>query len=199
LALRGPTPDQITGVILAGGRGSRLGGCDKGLITVGGRPLVGRVIDRLQPQVRTLLISANRNLDQYRRYGFPVIRDRIGGFAGPLAGVSSALAAARTPWVAVVPCDNPDPPPDLVDRLCRVLLEQGGDMAVASDGRRMQPVYALIPRAVASSLEAWLESGERKTKRWYGLYRTAIAAFDAGLQPFANINTADDLDRLCSR
>ncbi len=144
-----PNPEGITGVILAGGKARRMGGDDKGLVDFAGRPLVAWVIDSLRPQVGALVINANRNHDRYARYGYPVIADAMTDFQGPLAGFSAALAEVRTPWIVTVPCDGPYPAPDLVQRLCDALAEQGAELAVASDGQRMQPVYALIPRALA--------------------------------------------------
>lgn len=191
-----PVPQDVTGVILAGGKARRMGGEDKGLVAFAGRPLVDWVIDSLRPQVGALLINANRNQERYARYGFPVIADAMADFQGPLAGFSSALAAARTPWIMTVPCDGPYPAPDLVQRLCDALAAQDAELAVASDGQRLQPVYALIPRALASSLDAFLASGERKIDRWYARHRTAIAEFTDRPDCFANINSAEDAEQL---
>ncbi len=191
-----PGSADITGVILAGGKARRMGGEDKGLVEFAGRPLVEWVIDSLRPQVQTLVINANRNQDRYASYGYPVIADAMADFQGPLAGFSSALAAVRTPWIVTVPCDGPYPAPDLVQRLCNALAEQGAELAVASDGQRMQPVYALIPRALAPSLEAFLAAGERKIDRWYAQHRTALAEFADRPDCFANINSAEDVARL---
>jgi len=191
-----PSPEQITGVILAGGLARRMGGQDKGLVEFGGRPLVEWVINSLRPQVHALVINANRNRDRYADYGYPVIADAMADFQGPLAGFSSALAAVRTPWIITVPCDGPYPAPDLVARLCTALREQQAELATASDGRRMQPVFALIPRALAPSLEAFLAAGERKIDRWYARHRTAIADFSDRPGCFANINSDDDVERL---
>lgn len=191
-----PSPEQITGVILAGGLARRMGGQDKGLVAFGGRPLVEWVIDGLRPQVRVLVINANRNRGRYADYGYPVIADVMGDFQGPLAGFSSALAAVQTPWIVTVPCDGPSLAPDLVARLCAALREQQAELAVASDGRRMQPVYALIARALAPSLEAFLATGERKIDRWYARHRTATADFSDRPGCFANINSNEDIERL---
>jgi molybdopterin-guanine dinucleotide biosynthesis protein A len=191
-----PSPQQITGVVLAGGLARRMGGQDKGLVEFGGRPLVEWVIDRLRPQVRALVINANRNRDRYARYGYPVIADAMADFQGPLAGFSSALAALETPWMVTVPCDGPYLAPDLVTRLCTALRDQGAELAVASDGQRMQPVYALIPRVLAPSLEAYLMTGERKIDRWYARHQTATADFSDRPDCFANINSSDEVERL---
>ena len=196
MAVAAPGPDDITGIILAGGKARRMGGEDKGLVEFAGRPLAAWVIDSLRPQVSTLLINANRNHDRYAHFGYPVIADAMADFQGPLAGFASALAAAQTPWIVTVPCDGPYPAPDLVERLCNALAAHDAELAVASDGRRMQPVYALIPRVLAPSLEAFLASGERKIDRWYAQHRTAIAEFSDRPDCFANINSAEDAERL---
>ena len=196
MIVEAPSPKQITGVILAGGRARRMGGQDKGLVDFAGRPLVEWVIDSLAPQVQGVVINANRNQDRYARYGFPVIADAMSDFQGPLAGFSSALAAVQTPWIVTVPCDGPYPAPDLVPRLCAALQNQRAELAVASVGERLQPVYALIPRALASSLEAFLAAGERKIDRWYAQHRTATAEFVDCPNCFANINSDQDIERL---
>ncbi|MGB5834286.1 MAG: molybdenum cofactor guanylyltransferase MobA [Thiohalocapsa sp.] len=196
MSIEVPGPKDITGVILAGGKARRMGGEDKGLVEFAGRPLVDWVIDSLRPQVHTLVINANRNRERYSDYGFPVIADVIADFQGPLAGFSSALAAVKTPWIVTVPCDGPYPAHDLVRRLCAALRDQEAELAVASDGQRMQPVYALVPRALASSLDAFLASGERKIDRWYAQHRTAVAEFADRPHGFVNINSAEDVEQL---
>ncbi|AUB85485.1 molybdenum cofactor guanylyltransferase MobA [Candidatus Thiodictyon syntrophicum] len=189
-----PSPSRaaITGVILAGGQSSRLGGHDKGLRPFAGRPLVEWVIAALAPQVDTLLISANRNLERYADYGLPVVADLDPGFQGPLAGIRSAMRAAATAWIITLPCDGPYPAPDLVARLLLALRTQAGDLAVATDGQRLQPVHALLPVALATDLETFLAAGERKPTRWYDRHRVALADFSDRPDCFANINTPDD-------
>lgn len=196
LIVKAPLPDQITGVILAGGMARRMGGQDKGLVEFDGRPLVEWVIDGLRSQVQGLVISANRNRDRYARYGFPVIADATTDFQGPLAGFSSALASVQTPWIITMPCDGPYPAPDLVTRLCAALGEQGAELAVVWDGRRLQPLYALLPKAVSPSLEAFLASGERKVDRWCARHHAAIADFSDLPECFVNINSNQDIERL---
>ncbi|WP_295390546.1 molybdenum cofactor guanylyltransferase MobA [uncultured Thiodictyon sp.] len=191
-----PTPyphrGAITGVILAGGAARRLGGQDKGLWPFGGRPLVEWVIAAFAPQVDTLLISANRNLERYAGYGLPVVADLDPGFQGPLAGVRSALRAARTDWIVTLPCDGLYPAPDLVERLVQALRDQGGELAVATDGQRMQPVHALLPLALAADLEAFLGGGERKPTLWYARHRVALADLSDRPGCFININSPQD-------
>ena len=192
MSIEPPGYGTITGVILAGGKARRMGGQDKGLIPFSGRPLVEWVIDALRPQVRHLLINANRNHATYAAYGYPVISDRIEGFQGPLAGFLSTMAQVDTPWIITLPCDGPFPAPDLVERLCSALREQHGELAVASDGHRLQPVYALLPVTLASSLQAYLDAGERKIDRWYASHRIATADFSDQSQCFANVNTSEE-------
>lgn len=187
-----PGKGKITGVVLAGGMARRMGGQDKGLVPFAGRPLVQWVIEALRPQVSTLVINANRNRETYAAYGHPVIADDIDGFQGPLAGFASAMAAVETPWIVTLPCDGPFPAPDLVERLCTALAEQDAEIAVASNGNRMQPVYALLPVSLAPGLRAFLASGERKIDRWYAEHRVAIADLSDRPQGFANINSAED-------
>jgi molybdopterin-guanine dinucleotide biosynthesis protein A len=187
-----PRKDTVTGVVLAGGRARRMGGRDKGLVTFAGRPVVEWVIEALAPQVGGLVINANRNLETYAAYGHPVVSDEIEGFQGPLAGFASAMAAVATPWIATLPCDGPFPAPDLVERLSARLVEEDAAIAVATDGNRMQPVYALIPVALASSLKAFLASGERKIDRWYANHRIALTDLSDRPKGFANINSAAD-------
>lgn len=168
-------------------------GQDKGLLRLCGRPLVAWVIEAIAPQVGRVMINANRNQAAYAFYGMPVVSDEMAGFQGPLAGIMSLMSAVDTPWIVTVPCDNPFPPSDLVERLGSALTEQGAEIAVATDGKRLQPVYALIPAALARDLRAFLASGERKLGRWYRQYRMALADFSHQVGCFTNINCADDL------
>lgn len=181
---------EITGVVLAGGQGRRLGGIDKGWYRFQGRPLIEHVVTRLETQVPTLLINANRSLEAYRALGFPVIEDRRPGFEGPLMGIWSALCAADTPWVMVVPCDTPSLPDDLVSRLCQGIGDHA--IAVAHDGTRAHPVVALIRRDLADDLEAALAAGERKVARWYARHPCRFVTFAEGSPAFANLNTPQD-------
>jgi molybdopterin-guanine dinucleotide biosynthesis protein A len=187
-----PQPGQITGVILAGGKARRMGGIDKGLLEFAGRPLIAWVIEGLAPQVGDILVSANRNLDAYRAFGYPVIPDTLADFQGPLAGLASAMAASPTPWILSVPCDGPRVPATLARRLAQALARNGAELAVASDGLRLQPVYALIPITLADSLQAFLMTGERRIDRWYAGHRMAIADFSDQPEAFVNLNAPED-------
>ena len=195
-----PSPEprgNITAAVLAGGRGTRMNGVDKGLVSLAGRPMVEYVLQALRPQVARLLINANRSLETYAGYGVPVVPDRESGFAGPLAGVEAVLAAAQTPWVVTVPCDGPLVPPDLVDRLASALeATPAADIAAAHDGERLQPVYALIPTDLLDDLTAFLGAGERKVNRWLEGHRLAVADFSDRTEAFVNVNRPDDSRRV---
>ena len=194
-----PRRETITGVILAGGRARRMGGQDKGLVPFAGRPLVQWVLSALSPQVGTLLISANRNQEAYAALGCRVIEDRIEGFQGPLAGFATAMSVVSTPWIVTVPCDGPFLAPDLVQRLSAALEHEDAEIAVATDGARMQPVYALLPVALAPSLNTFLAEGERKTQLWCARHRVALADLSDRPESFANINSEADFARLQGR
>ena len=184
---------MITGVILAGGQGSRMGGVDKGLQPFGGKPMVAHVVERLAPQVDELLLNANRNLEAYARFGHPVIADEIEGFAGPLAGFERGLAHARGGWVVTVPCDSPFLPLDLVARLRAALETASAQLAVARTGEQAHPVFCLMRREVHAGLAEFLASGQRKIDKWYASLRVAEVAFDDQPRAFLNINTREEL------
>ena len=186
--------DELTGLILAGGQGRRMGGVDKGLVAFRGRPLVAHVRDRLVGRVAELLINANRSEGDYGPLADRVIGDAEGGFQGPLMGIYSGLRAARTPWLVVAPCDTPSLPRELVPRL---LAGRGdADIAVAWDGERLHPVVALIRTALADDLAAALAAGERKIDRWYARHPWSRVDFSDCPEAFANLNTDDDRRRL---
>lgn len=189
------TRQPVTGVILAGGLGRRMGGVDKGLQQLRGRPLVAWVAERLGPQVDELLISANRNGESYAALGHRVLADRITGFAGPLAGLHAALTVARHPLVATVPCDTPFLPAELVSRLSEALNESAADLAVARTFNQPQPVFCLCRRALLSSLGAFLAGGGRKVEHWQATLQVVEVAFDDQAECFENINTGEDLGR----
>ena len=183
----------VTGLVLAGGQGSRMGGVDKGLAPFRGRPLVAHVIERLAPQVDEILVNANRNPADYARFGHHVVADEIPGFAGPLAGFERGLAHAKGELVATVPCDSPFLPTDLVARLRAALVAAGADLAVAKTGTQPHPVFCLMRRGVHASLAQFLASGQRKIDKWYAALAVVEVAFDDEPDAFANINTRDEL------
>ena len=195
-ALPSAVKARVSGIVLAGGQGSRMGGVDKGLQTFRGKPMVAHVIERLAPQVDELLINANRNPDDYARFGHRVIADEIPGFAGPLAGFERGLAHASGELVATVPCDSPFLPADLIARLRTQLESADAELAVARTGDQPHPVFTLMRRDVLPSLQRFLGSGQRKIDRWYGELRVAEVAFDDEADAFLNINTRDELAKL---
>lgn len=182
---------RITGVILAGGQGSRMGGLDKGLLELHGRPLVEYLLEALQPQVDTIFINANRNQERYQQYQYPVISDRLAGYQGPLAGFAAAMQLANTDYVLTVPCDGPEIAPDAVERLLAALQSEQAELAVAHDGERLQPVHALIPVSLLPSLQDFLAKGDRKIDRWYTQHRMAQADFGDCRRMFRNMNTPE--------
>jgi molybdopterin-guanine dinucleotide biosynthesis protein A len=187
-------PPRITGLILAGGLGRRMGGVDKGLQPLRGRPLAAWVLDRLRPQVTEVLINANQNQAEYARLGCRVIGDEIGGFAGPLAGLHAGLKANVHPFLVTVPCDSPFLPSDLVQRLHAALVANHADLAVAKTGDQPHPVFSLVRESLASHLTAFLESGGRKIDAWYASLKVVEVAFDDEAEAFSNINTRAELD-----
>ena len=190
---------DITGVVLAGGRGKRMGGVDKGLVDLHGRPMVMHVIDTLHPQVGRIIINANRNVDKYEALGYEVISDIVGDYFGPLAGMASAMQAASTAYVLTVPCDSPMIEDDLAVRLYRALAHEKADASIAHDGERVHPVFALLKRDLLPSLQSYLESGERKIDRWLHQHKLAVAYFKDKPETFLNVNNPDDREALESK
>src|SRR5512138_3758282 len=183
----------VSGIILAGGLGRRMGGVDKGLQLLRGRPMVAHVLERLAPQVDDIVINANQNLERYGAFGARVVADEIGGFAGPLAGLHAGLKFIRQPLAVTVPCDSPFLPSDLVARLKDQLNEN--DLAVAKTGKQPHPVFALVRRAVSVHLEAFLSGGGRKIDAWYATLKVVEVSFDDEADAFRNINTPEELSR----
>ncbi len=184
----------ITGVILAGGQGRRMGGVDKGLRELRGKAMVEWVIERFAPQVDEVLINANQNLDVYARFGHRVIPDEIGGFAGPLAGLQRGLSESRHPLVATSPCDTPFLPADLVTRLHAALQADNAQLAVARTGDQPHPVFCVCRRDVLPHLTAFLQAGGRKIDAWYATLKVVEVAFDDQPGAFSNINTQAELN-----
>ena len=183
---------KITAVILAGGRAQRMGGQDKGLLPLQGKPMIEYIIDSLQPQVGHILINANRNLDRYQQYGFPVVPDILGEYFGPLVGMASGIQEAQTEYVLTVPCDSPLLPKNLVKILYKSLQKDQAELSVAHDGERMQPVFALLHCDLLPDLLNYLESGGRKIDTWYAQHHTALADFSKSSDAFMNINSPND-------
>ncbi len=188
--------DTVTGLILAGGRARRMGGHDKGLIELNGVSMAEHVLRALRTQVSEVLINANRNRDRYAQLGCRVIGDSEGGFLGPLAGMLSGMQAALTPLLVTVPCDSPLVPGDLVARLHAAMTAAGARLAVAHDGERLQPVFALLDVTLRDDLRAFLASGERKIDRWYARHACAEADFSDATDAFRNVNTPEEKQAL---
>ena len=184
---------DVTGLVLAGGMGRRMGGVDKGLVLLDGRPMVAHVIERLTRQVGAIVINANQNVERYAALGYPVVSDSIGGFAGPLAGLHAGLVAAQTPYVVTSPCDSPFLPLDLVARLAAGLEEAQAELAVARTFAQPHPVFSLVSRDVLPHLSAFLDGGGRKIDAWYATLRAVAVQFDDAEDAFRNINTPDEL------
>lgn len=183
--------ENVSGIVLAGGQGRRMGGVDKGLQPLRGRPMVAHVIERLAPQVDEIVVNANQNLEAYRAFGHHVVPDAIGGFAGPLAGLHAGLGAATRAFAVTVPCDSPFLPQDLVARLLAALRDH--DLAVARTGEQPHPVFSLVRVAVRGHLEAFLAAGGRKIDAWYATLKVVEVPFDDEADAFRNINTMDEL------
>ncbi len=195
-------PGGVTGLVPAGGQAGRMGGEDKGLLELAGRPMITHALDALAPQVDALLVNANRNLARYRELAAPyaadVVSDSLADYQGPLAGIARGLAACTTDWLVCVPCDSPLLAPDLVARLDAARRAAGADIAVAHC-ERLQPVFALLPRALLASLADYLDAGDRKIDRWYHRHRVAESDFSDRPEQFLNVNTPDDLAALTRR
>jgi molybdopterin-guanine dinucleotide biosynthesis protein A len=202
----GIDPAHITGVVLAGGRGTRMGGLDKGLQLFEGLPLAQQALQRLQKQVGPTMINANRHLDQYRAFGVPVWPDVLPGYAGPLAGFVTALQHCHTPYLVTVPCDTPRFPTDLVQQLALALVRADSVIAVAStldegeDGQsvwRPQPVFCLLHTRLRTSLEQFTARGGRKVEAWTAQHNAVHVPFD-NPPAFFNVNTLAQLQALRS-
>ena len=183
----------VTGVILAGGQGRRMGGVDKGLKVLRGKPMVAWVLERFAPQVKEVLINANQNLERYAALGHRVIPDEIAGYAGPLAGLHRGLTEAAYALVATVPCDSPFLPSDLIQRLRGAIYNTESDVAVAKTADQPHPVFCLCRKSVLSGLTKFLAGGGRKIDAWYASLKVVEVAFDDNPGAFSNINTEEEL------
>ncbi len=195
---------EVTGIVLAGGRGSRMGGVDKGLQNFNGMPLALHALLRLQPQVGESMVNANRNLGAYESFGVPVWPDALSDYAGPLAGFLAGLEQLDTPWLVTVPCDTPLFPADLVQRLGEAAEREGADIAMASapeaDGQqRTQPVFCLLRHELLESLVRFTHGGGRKIDQWTAQHRTVVVPFGPPAddpRAFFNANTLAELRAL---
>jgi molybdenum cofactor guanylyltransferase len=183
----------VTGAILAGGRGTRMGGHDKGLLPLDGEPMVRHVIRALRPQVSTLVINANRNQPAYATFGYPVARDDHEDYRGPLAGMAAALRHAPTEWVQCVPCDTPALPADLVVRLWNALEGSDARIALPHDGERLQPLFALLHRDLLPALDESIRAGHLAVYRWMREHPHVEVDFSDCPEGFVNLNTPEEL------
>jgi molybdenum cofactor guanylyltransferase len=183
---------DITAVILAGGQGRRMGGQDKGLIEINGRALVAILIDRLEQQISAIVINANRNRERYQAFGYPVVSDQLDDYQGPLAGFACAMNVVDTEFILTLPCDGPLLAADYVARFIASQARTGAAICVADDGERLQPVHALIKIDLLSSLNTFLDSGDRKIDRWYAMHDFIKTDFSDCADMFRNINTPSD-------
>jgi molybdopterin-guanine dinucleotide biosynthesis protein A len=187
--------NNITAVILSGGRSSRMQGEDKGLILVNDKPLIGYVVDVVDGKVGRLLISANRNVETYQQYG-EVISDELADFQGPLAGIAKAMSVVSTTHLLVLPCDSPLVNEIVIDRLIKCMTDKNVDICVADDGARLHPTFALIKTSLKDNLLAFLDSGERKLGLW--IEQNNFQKVDCSDQPkvFINLNNPQDFDKI---
>jgi molybdopterin-guanine dinucleotide biosynthesis protein A len=188
--------EQITAAVLAGGMGRRMGGVDKGLVEIMGRPMVAWTLEAIQPQAGQTLINANRSQNKYAAFGLPLVGDRHEGFQGPLAGLHAVLEAATTPFVAIVPCDTPGLPGDLVARLAAAVEDEDTELAVAEAGGRVHTLHGLFRKELLADLTAALEAGQRKPDAWYATRRWSRVDFSDVASAFDNINTPEQRDAL---
>ena len=186
----------ITGCVLAGGLGTRLGGVDKGWLEVGGVPLIQRVLERLQAQVNTGLINANRGIDDYAKLGWPVVADLVSDFAGPLAGLSAALDVARTDWVLFVPVDAARLPTDLALRLCAAVKQNGSSAAFVCTNDGPMPVCCLVSRTLRDDLRQRLADGERSVIAWLRQQGAASVKYEDWPREYWSVNTPEERQRL---
>ncbi len=186
--------DNITAVILAGGRARRMDGRDKGLIMLADKPMIEYLIETLRTQVPKVIINANQNHAAYGRYGLEIVTDELSGFCGPLAGMASALQKIDTEYMVTAACDSPFVPPDMVKRLSEALEKSGADISVAHNGEGIQPVFCLLKKSLLGSLNDYLAAGHRKIDHWFGQHHCTIADFSDVPSTFDNINTPEDLE-----
>ncbi|NRB22333.1 molybdenum cofactor guanylyltransferase MobA [Shewanella sp.] len=187
---------QIDAVILAGGMARRMGGKDKGLVELNSQPMIKHAIDRIKPQVNQILINANRNQSRYAEFGYPVISDEDTGYLGPLAGMITAMGNTQADYLLVVPCDCPLLPTDLVSRMLAQVEIQGAELAVASDGKREQPVVLLLKPSLRDSMKTFLDAGERKIDFWYAKHDCVVTDFSDQANAFVNVNTPEQKQQL---
>lgn len=183
---------KLGAVILAGGLARRMGGVDKGLVEVAGKPMVKYALDILIPLVHSVVINANRSVEEYEQFGVPVISDTLTGHQGPLAGLSAGINALQSDYIVMCPCDSPFLQSELIQALLNACIDNDADIAVPHDGDRLQPVFCVVQRRVEASLNEFLASGERKIDRWFSNHALHTLDAKAYSESFLNINTFDE-------
>ncbi|QIZ78016.1 molybdenum cofactor guanylyltransferase MobA [Ferrimonas lipolytica] len=187
---------NLTLAVLAGGQARRMLGEDKGLIAVAGKPMVQHVLQRLQAQPESTVLISNRNQAEYSKLGYPVFSDEIPDYAGPLAGVCSALQHSNTDYMLVVPCDTPMLPATLAEDMMATLIEHDAEIVIARDNERDHPVIMLLKCTLLDSLHEYLAGGDRKVALWYNKHKMAYCDFGDRAAAFANINTPEQKQQL---
>ncbi len=185
--------NNITAILLAGGKGQRLGGKDKGLVTFKTKPLIEYAIDVALAQAPNIIISANRNLTLYQTYRYPIYADQIDTFEGPLSGIHTCLQYVRTPYAFILACDIPQCPHDIINLLMNCMLENNADSCMIHDGKRAQPLISLIKTALKNDLETFLVDGQRKTLSWFLSTNHCFYLYESPKNLFNNINTTKQL------
>lgn len=185
--------DRVTGLILAGGKATRLDQQDKGLIPLNGQPMVAHVIARLAPQVDDLILNANRNFEEYTSFGFPVLRDDLPDFQGPLAGILTGMHHSTSEWLVISPCDTPFLPQDMVRRLLEAATQTNALAAIPFDGERRHYLHALLHRSLQYQLETWLVGKQRSMRGWLQQIAPTEVDFSDQATSFLNVNTHEEL------
>ena len=185
--------DEITGVILAGGKARRMGGADKGLVQFRGKPLIEHVIQAFEPQVGNLLINANRNHEIYKNYGFDIVSDESEDYCGPLAGILSALNKIDTPYLATAPCDTPFISRNIVAKLSLSILSEKTEISVAHNGDRLQPVFCVMKKDLITSINNYLRKGGRKIDQWFKQHSVTIVDLSNEIKCFENFNSKEEI------
>jgi|TARA_B100000959_G_C14911911_1_gene595534 molybdopterin-guanine dinucleotide biosynthesis protein A len=185
--------DEITGVILAGGKARRMGGADKGLVQFRGKPLIEHVIQAFEPQVGNLLINANRNHEIYKNYGFDIVSDESEDYCGPLAGILSALNKIDTPYLATAPCDTPFISRNIVEKLSLSILSEKTEISVAHNGDRLQPVFCVMKKDLITSINNYLRKGGRKIDQWFKQHSVTIVDLSNEIKCFENFNSKEEI------
>jgi len=201
--------DNVTGVILSGGRATRMNiasnitgsmagkdNLDKGLISLNSKLLINYVIESLAPQVSDIIINANRNIEQYKQFNYRIVPDQNADYMGPLSGILAVLKACRTDYIVTAPCDSPLLSRTLVNRMLDNMTENTLIPCVAHDGNRLQPLFTLLHKELVNNLEHFLTQGERKAEIWYKNLNPIIVDFSDQVNSFTNINTPEDIVRV---